>query len=110
LVEELLKETIERFNKKVAEDPKLAAELKGIRKIIQVEVTDGKTYHLLLDNACVGELGNGAVENPDIRIVASSETITQLRSGELRPMKAYATRKLQVKGSIEDLFRLRKFF
>ena len=110
LVEGLLRETIEKFNKKVSEDPNLANELKNVRKMLQVEVTDGKTYHFLLENAHVGNLEDGPAENPDIRIVTSAETLTQLRSGELRPMKAYATRKLQVKGSIEDLLRLRKFF
>jgi putative sterol carrier protein len=110
LVEELLKETIARFNKKATEDPKLSAELQGIRKAIQVEITDGETYNFMLENAHVGELNKGATQNPDIRIIASKDTLFQLRSGELRVMKAYATRRLQVKGSIEDVLRLRKFF
>ncbi len=110
MVEELLKETIARFNKKAAEDPNLRAELQNIKKTIQIEVTDGQLYHFVLENAHVGELNKGPAQNPDIRIIASKETIHQLRSGELRVMKAYATRRLQVKGSIEDLLRLRKFF
>jgi putative sterol carrier protein len=110
LVEELLKETIARFNKKASEDPKLSAELQGIRKAIQVEITDGEIYNFVLENAHVGELNKGATQSPDIRIIASKDTLFQLRSGELRVMKAYATRRLQVKGSIEDVLRLRKFF
>ncbi len=110
MVEALLKETIDRFNKKADGDPKLKAELQGIRKVIQVEVTDGEQYHFTLENAHVGELNKGAAQTPDIRVIASSETLHQLRSGELRVMKAYATRRLQVKGSIDDLLRMRKFF
>lgn len=110
MVEALLKETIDRFNKKVEGDPNLKAELQGVKKVIQVEITDGEQYNFTLENAHVGELNKGATQNPDIRIIASSETLHQLRSGELRVMKAYATRKIQVKGSIEDLLRLRKFF
>ncbi|MFY9605373.1 MAG: SCP2 sterol-binding domain-containing protein [Thermoplasmata archaeon] len=110
MVEELLKETIARFNKKAAEDPNLRAELQNIRKTIQVEITDGELYNFVLENAHVSELNKGPAQNPDIRIIASKETIHQLRSGELRVMKAYATRRLQVKGSMEDLLRLRKFF
>jgi putative sterol carrier protein len=110
LVEELLKETITRFNKKASDDPKLSAELQGVRKVIQVEIIDGELYNFVLENAHVGELNKGPTQNPDIRIIASSETLFQLRNGELRVMKAYVTRKLQVKGSIEDLLRLRKFF
>jgi putative sterol carrier protein len=110
LVEELLRETITRFNKKAANDPKLSAELQDVRKVIQVEITDGEMYNFVLENARVGELNKGQTQNPDIRIITSKETLFQLRSGELRVMKAYATRRLQVKGSIEDLLRLRKFF
>jgi putative sterol carrier protein len=110
LVEELLKETIARFNKKASEDPKLSAELQGVRKVIQVEIAEGEMYNFVLESAHVGELNIGPTQNPDIRIIASKETLFQLRSGELRVMKAYATRRLQVKGSIEDLLRLRKFF
>jgi putative sterol carrier protein len=43
-------------------------------------------------------------------VISSSETLRQLWTKELRPMKALATRKLQVKGSIEDLLRFKKFF
>ena len=110
MVEALLKETIEKFNAKADGDPNLRAELQGVRKIVQVEVTDGDWFHFVLENAHVGGLDRGPVENPDIRIIASKETLHQLRNRELRVMKAYATRKLQVKGSIEDLLRLRKFF
>ncbi len=110
MVEQILRETIDRFNKKAAEDPKLAEELKGIRKTVQVEVTDGDWYHFVLENSRVSELVKGKSEAPDIRLIASSETLRQLYTGELRAMKAYVTRQIQIKGSIEDLLRLRKFF
>jgi putative sterol carrier protein len=110
MVEELLREAIDKFNKKADDDPNLRAELQGVRKVVQVEVTDGDWFNFVLENAHVGGLTKGSVENPDIRIIASKETLYQLRSRELRVMKAYVTRKLQVKGSIEDVLRLRKFF
>ncbi len=110
MVEQLLREAIEKFNKKVADDPKLAKELEGMKRTIQVEVTDGDRYHFVLENARVGELVKGETQAPDVRVIASSETLTQLWTRELRPMKAFATRKLQLKGSIEDMLRLRKFF
>ena len=33
-----------------------------------------------------------------------------MKSGELRPMKALALKKIQVKATPEDMLRLRKFF
>ncbi|MGQ9587894.1 MAG: SCP2 sterol-binding domain-containing protein [Thermoplasmata archaeon] len=110
MVEELLRRAIEKFNRKTAEDRNLAEELAGMRRTVQIEVSDDATYHFLLESARVGGLQKGALERPDIRVIASSDTLRQLWSRELRPMKALATRKLQIKGSIEDMLRLRKFF
>jgi len=110
MVEQFLKEMIDKVNAKAAGDPAFEKELKGIRKVVQVEVTDGEKYFFTLENARIGPMSKGAIQNPDIAIIGSTETFMQLKSGELRPMKAYALRKLQVKGTLEDILRLRKFF
>ncbi len=110
MVEEYINEMIRKLNEKAASDPKFEQELKGIRKVVQVIVTDGESYNFVLENARVGPMSKGTVANPDITITGATQVYDQLRSGELRPMKAYATRKLLVKGSLEDILRLRKFF
>lgn len=110
MVEAWIQEMIRKLNEKAASDPQFESELKGLRKVVQVVVTDGDTYNFTLENARVGPMSKGAVPNPDIMITGTTATYMQLKSGELRPMKAYATRKLQVKGSLEDILRLRKFF
>jgi len=110
MVEAWINEMIKRVNGMAESDPKFANELRGITKLVQVVVTDGETYNFKIENARVGQLNKGAVPNPDIMISGTRETYMLLKSGELRPMKAYATRKLQVKGSLEDILRLRKFF
>jgi putative sterol carrier protein len=110
VVEEYLNEMIRKLNEKAASDPKFEQELKGIRKVVQVVVTDGESFNFILENARVGPISKGTIPNPDITIIGATEVYNQLRSGELRPMKAYATRKLQVKGSLEDILRFRKFF
>ena len=109
-VEEYLNQAITEFNKKSDSDPKLAKELQGIRRLVQVEVTDGDVYSFVLENSHVSGLQKGKVENPDIRVVASSETFDLLWKRELRPMKALALKKLRVNASLEDMLRLRKFF
>jgi len=110
LVEQYLRDMIVAFNKKAAEDPKLAKELGGVKRMVEIVVTDGECYHFLLDNAHVGDLQMGKATNPEISVAASKEIFDQLRSGELRPMKALALKKLKVHASLEDLLRLRKFF
>jgi putative sterol carrier protein len=110
LVRELLTEAIDRFNAKARDDPELAKELEGVTKRVQVELEDGDWYHFVLENAAIAGLHDGGVDSPDIRIIASSETLRRLWTRELRVMKAIVTKKLQVKGSMEDLLRLRRFF
>ncbi|OGS56122.1 MAG: hypothetical protein A3K60_01120 [Euryarchaeota archaeon RBG_19FT_COMBO_56_21] len=110
MVEEFFKEMIVKFNQKAAEDPKLAKELAGVRRVIEIDVTDGESFNFVLENARVGELFRGKVERPDILVVGSRDTFFQMRSGELRPMKALALKKIQVKATLEDMLRLRKFF
>jgi putative sterol carrier protein len=111
LVEQLLREAIEKFNARVKEDQELAGELQGVRKVVQVEIEGGEWYHFVLsDGAVDGPHKGEAQAPPDIRIIASEETLTKLWTKELRVMKAFVTKKLQVKGSMEDLLRLRRFF
>jgi len=110
MIEEYLNEAIVEFNKKGETDPKLAKELQGIRRAVEVQVSDGDTYNFMLENAHVSGLQKGKIPNPDIVVIASSETFDLLWKRELRPMKALALKKLQVKASLADMLTLRKFF
>ena len=111
MVEEVLKEAIIKFNKKAETDPKLAKEITGMKRVMQFEISDtGEFFNFLLENKRVGELQKGKVEKPDIRVICDAEVLKQLYSGELRPMKAIATRKIHVRASLEDMLTLRKFF
>ncbi len=110
LVEELLGEAIRRFNRKVEEDAELKNELMGVTKTVQLELEGSDWYYFVLRDAKVDGYTKGRADTPDIRVISTAETLRQLWNKELRPMKALATRRLQVKGSIEDLLRLKKFF
>ncbi len=110
-VEETLRSAMAKFNEKARTDQKLASEIKGMKKVIQFEITDtGESFHFLLENQKVGGLTKGQVENADIRVICAAEVVQQVYTGELRPMKAIATRKIQVKAKLEDMLTLRKFF
>ncbi|UCE45867.1 MAG: SCP2 sterol-binding domain-containing protein [Methanobacteriota archaeon] len=109
-MEDLIRGAIDRFNAKARDNAELADELRGVSKLIQVELEDGDVYHFKLENGVVDTLEMGAVDDPDIRVIASADTLRRLWSKELRVMKAIVTKKLQVKGSMEDLLRLRRFF
>jgi putative sterol carrier protein len=110
LVEQLLKDAIDKFNARVKEDPELAKELEGVSKIVQVEIEGGDWYHFILRDGVVDGPHKGETADPDVRIIASADTLTRLWAKELRVMKAIVTKQLRVKGSMEDLLRLKRFF
>ena len=58
----------------------------------------------------VEKLYEGTVPDPDITIISDPDTVTKLFNGEMKIMKAWALKKVKVKGSIDDVLRLRKFF
>lgn len=109
-MKELLERAIGKFNERARTDAKLQAELEGIARTILVDLRDGPKYHFLLDGGRIGDVADGPVEGPDITILSDSTTLTAILKKEMGPMKAYATQKLKVKASLDDLVRLRKFF
>lgn len=109
-MEELLTGAIDKFNKKIEKDEKLEKEFEGLTRKIFIEVTDGKDYHFILDNKRITDFGEGDIESPDITIISDTNTIVGLFSKEIGPMKALATKKLKLKGSLHDMLRIRKLF
>jgi putative sterol carrier protein len=107
---EMLEDLIRKFNAKAASDPALRAELGDIKKTVLIELKDGTKYHFTLQDQKVASLVDGGVEKPDITISTDADTLGALIRREMGPFKAYATGKIRLKGSLEDLARFRKFF
>jgi len=107
---ELLEDLIRKFNAKVASDPALRAELVGLRKTVLIELKDGTKYHFTLAGQKVEGLIDGGVDPADITIATDADTLRGLILREIGPFKAYATGKIKLKGTLEDLARFRKFF
>jgi len=107
---ELLEKAVAKFNAKVAVDPSLRKELAGMTRKILIETKEGARFHFILQDQKVDGVRDGPIEAPDITVIADQVTLTGLLKGEIGPMKAMATNKLKVKGSLDDLLRIRKFF
>jgi putative sterol carrier protein len=105
----ILQETVDRFNARVAKDPEICKELEGYKKKVQLDL-GCEQYYFFLECSKVEQLFDGTVPDPDITIISDPGTITKLFNGEMKIMKAWALKKIKVKGSLEDLMRLRKFF
>jgi len=107
-LEEVLKEWLEKGKKKVEEDEKIKKDLKDFDGIFQLEVTDGDSYYVAIKNGEIGELEKGKADNPRLTVTSDTENLKALMSGEMSAMKAFALRKIKIKGSFEDILRLRK--
>lgn len=107
---EMLEDLIRKFNAKVESDPALRAEIGGLTKTVLIDLKDGRKYHFTLKDQKVAALVDGGVDHADIEILTDADTMRQLILREIGPFKAYATGKIKLKGSLEDLARFRKFF
>lgn len=107
---DLLEQAVQKFNERAQRDEKLQRELEGIERKVLVELRDGPKFHFLLKDKQIGPVGDGPVDAPDVTILSDSATLTAVLKKEMGPMKAYATQKLKVKASLDDVLRLRKFF
>ena len=108
-VKDLLEETIAKFNAKVEKDENLKKELECIKKKANINLGT-ECYSFELSCTKIHSLREGMVADPDIIITSDPKTIEDLITGKMKPMKAWALKKIKIKGSLEDVMRLRKFF
>lgn len=108
MVEDLLNAAIDKFNKAASEDPKVMEEVADKVRTVLVALTDGKSYHFVMDHGHIDGLREGGVESADVIITSTEDILRKVFSGEMSAIKAYALRKLQLKASLEDLMTIRK--
>ncbi|MDH4122508.1 MAG: SCP2 sterol-binding domain-containing protein [Thermoplasmata archaeon] len=110
MVEEYIRKTIEKFNQKAASDEKMKEELIGYQRRVEIRLDDGRIYNFEISNGMASDLREGGAENPEVVIETSAEMVEKLTEGELRIMKAYVTKKIRIKATLEDMLKIRKFF
>ena len=107
--EEIIQKMIDKFHRRMAKDEKARAEVEPIEKTFNVDLGE-ESYHMRLKNAQIVEFEEGLLDKADILLKTTPEHLRQLVEGTLRPMRAYVTKKITVKGKIEDILHLKKFF
>ena len=100
---------IDKFNDKMQCDLQLREEVGPLVKKVNIELGT-ENYSFLLKDSCISCLDEGLMECPDIVVCSDPKTIDELFTGKMKPMKAWALRKVVIKGSLEDIMKLRKFF
>ena len=107
-LQEKIEEIVVEFNKRSDEDENLRKDLEHLTKIFMIDL-ESEAYSMKLENSKVSDFKTEKVEDADIILISTPETIEALLSGELRPMRAYITKKIRIKGNIKDLMFLKKF-
>jgi len=108
-LKELLNESVNKFNEKVAKDARLQRELDGIKKKVLIDLGTEK-YNFSLEEKRILPVNDGEIADPDIIVSSDPETLEGVLSGKIKPMKAWALRKIRIKGSLEDIMHLQKLF
>ena len=107
--EEIIQKMIDKFHRKMAKDEEARAEVEVIEKTMNVDLGD-ETFRLKVAHAQVVEFEKGMYDEADMLLKTKPEYLQQLVEGTLRPMRAYVTKKVVIKGKIEDIMYLKKFF
>lgn len=115
VLEERVRHLVDKANAKMASDEKMRKDVINLKKTFNVILT-GETpgadenYSFRLENAEIVDFKCEPVEKADVTLKCSTANMVKLLDGDLRPMKAYVTKKISISGNIQDLLILRKFF
>ena len=101
---------IDKYKAKIEEDEQLKKDLLTLVRKVSIDTTDNEGFSFILDKGEILDFKRGTIDGAEITIHATTADFKLLFTGELKPMKAWATKKLKFEAEIEDIVRLRKFF
>jgi putative sterol carrier protein len=99
---------IDKFRAKIAEDENLRKELADITRNVNVDTTDNEGFSFILDKGEIKDFKKGKLPTAEITLHATTLDFKLLFTGELKPMKAWATKRLKFDASLDDVMRLKK--
>ena len=100
---------IDKFHRKMENDEQARTEVMPIKKTINIDLGT-EHYSMKLENARIDDFKPEMIDGSDITLITTPESLQGLIDGTLRPMKAYITKRIILKGKIQDLMFLKKFF
>lgn len=104
-----IQELIDKFHRKMEKDEAARDEVMPIDKTFNIDLGEEK-YSMKLSKARITDFKPETLDDADVTLITSPESLTGLIDGSLRPMKAYVTKKIVVKGKVQDLMFLKKLF
>jgi putative sterol carrier protein len=99
-----LQKMVDRFA-----DPAVQQSLQGFTKTLQFKFTDtSENWLIRTADGREATLTQEALEMPDLTITTTTEVLTGIMDKKVNAVMAYMQRKIQTKGSMEDLMKLQK--
>jgi len=100
---------IDKFHRKMENDEAAREEIAHLKKTFNIDL-ETEHYSMRLENSQIVDFCPELIENADVTLITTPESLQELIDGTLRPMKAYIKKKITIKGKIQDLMFLKKFF
>ena len=104
-----IQELIDRFHRKMEKDPNVKKEIEPLVKTVNIDLGT-ESYSMKLKNAQIYDFVPTLLQEADITLTTTPENLQALIDGTLRPMRAFVMKKIQIKGKIDDIMFLKKFF
>jgi putative sterol carrier protein len=90
-------------------EPSIQESFKGFTKKIMFDFTDTKEQYVLsVVDGKEASVEKTAAQSADVVVTISTDTLAGIMNRTTNPVTAYVTRKIKVKGSMEDLMKLQK--
>ncbi|MGC8497739.1 MAG: SCP2 sterol-binding domain-containing protein [Thermoplasmata archaeon] len=89
-------------------NPEIKEKFRDVMKKIQFDFSDTKEQYLLSIENGNAALSKESVNAPDILVSTTTDILAGIIDKKVNPVIAYSTRKIKVKGSMEDLLKLQK--
>ena len=91
------------------DNPKVQTSLKGFTRTMLFRFTDTKEDWLIKTvDGKEATLVKDSHNNPDLTVTTTVDVLTGVMDRRINGMAAYMQRKIQIKGSMEDLMKLQK--
>jgi len=98
---------LEKIKDRMSE-AKISKEFEGFNKTVLFDFTDtGKQYTLKFERGHA-ELTDKKIDNPDITVITTTDLLANILDKKSNPVTAYVSRKIKVKGEMQDLLKLQK--
>ena len=100
---------IDKFHRRMEKDADARAKVEPVAKTLNIDLGE-EVYSLRIENAHIHDFIPSLLDQADIVLKTTPEVLDALIEGTLRPMRAYMTKKITVKGKIEDIMHLKSLF